>query len=61
MKIQEVRAIASTWGVDARVGRSKLDIVRDIQMSEGYSPCFGTKDTCEEKECLWRKDCTNNR
>lgn len=60
MKIQEVRAIANTWGVDARVGRSKQDIIRDIQVSEGYSPCFRTKDTCENN-CLWKEDCTNSR
>lgn len=60
MKIQEVRTIASTWGVDARIGRSKQDIIRDIQVSEGYSPCFQTRDTCEN-DCLWKKDCTNSR
>ena len=44
MKIQEIREIARQWGVNARIGRSKQDIIRDIQIREGYSPCFRTKD-----------------
>ena len=60
MKLQEIRQIAKTWGVDAGVRRTKQDIIRDIQISEGYDPCFRTKDACEN-ECLWKKDCTNHR
>ena len=56
MKIQEIREVAKAWNVDTKVGRSKLDIVRDIQTAEGYSPCFRTKDACWE-DCLWREDC----
>jgi hypothetical protein len=56
MKIQEIRKIAKPWGVDARIGRSKLEIIRDIQMREGYSPCFKTKEACEY-DCLWKTDC----
>ena len=57
MKMQEVRQIARQWGVDIRVGRSKQDIIRDIQVKEGYSPCFRTRENCDELTCLWRKDC----
>jgi len=60
MKMQEVRVIARQWGVDARVGRTKQDIIRDIQVKEGYSSCFRTKDCCEQ-ECLWKADCLNNQ
>ena len=60
MKIQEVRKIAKTWGVDSKVGRKKEDIIRDIQICEGYSPCFRTKDSCAE-DCLWKEDCLNLR
>jgi hypothetical protein len=56
MKMQEVRAIARKWGVDARIGRTKQDVIRAIQIKEGYSPCFRTKELCEEK-CLWKPDC----
>jgi hypothetical protein len=56
MKIQEVREIARLWSVDARIGRSKQDVIRDIQMREGYSPCFKTREVCEN-DCLWKSDC----
>lgn len=56
MKIQQVREIAKTRGIDTNANRKKMDIIRDIQISEGYSPCFNTKDSCME-DCLWKKDC----
>ncbi|MFH1081170.1 MAG: SAP domain-containing protein [Pseudomonadota bacterium] len=59
MKIQQIREIARPWGVDVRIGRSKQDIIRDIQIREGYSPCFGTKEICDY-DCLWKTDCLNN-
>jgi hypothetical protein len=58
MKFQEIRGMAKASNVDTRVGRSKLDIIRDIQVAEGYSPCFRTKDSCGE-DCLWKEDCVN--
>lgn len=56
MKIQEIRKIAKMWGIDTRVGRSKLDLIRDIQIKEGNDPCFKTKEVCEN-DCLWKSDC----
>jgi hypothetical protein len=58
MKLQEIREIAKKLGVDTKVGRKKKDIISDIQMYEGYSPCFQTKDSCSE-DCLWKEDCIN--
>ena len=60
MKIKEIREIAKTWGVDTRTHRSKLDIIRAIQVSEGYLPCFRTDDNCDN-DCLWKDDCTNHK
>lgn len=60
MKIRDVREIARKWGVDARIGRSKQDIIRDIQTRENYEPCFRTREKCEY-DCLWKEDCLNNR
>mgnify|MGYP001370509614 CR=1 FL=1 len=54
--MQEVREIAKKWGVDTRIGRTKQAIIRDIQVREGYSPCYRTRDACSE-ECLWKSDC----
>jgi hypothetical protein len=57
MKMQEIRRIAKKWGVDARVTRSKKDIIQNIQTKEGNEPCFKTRDVCSEYGCLWRDDC----
>lgn len=56
MKMEEIRKIAVTWGVDVSAGRSKGDIIRDIQIKEGFSPCFGIRRICEN-DCLWKSDC----
>jgi len=56
MKMDKIRKIAATWGVNVKSGRPKQDIIRDIQVKEGFSPCFGTKVVCE-KDCLWKSDC----
>ncbi len=56
MKMHKVRQIAKEWGVNIKVGRSKQDIIRDIQVREGYSPCYRTKKECENG-CLWKEDC----
>lgn len=60
MKLQEIREIAKMRGVETNNGRKKLDIIRDIQVSEGYEPCYRTKDACENT-CLWKKDCMTDR
>ena len=60
MKMQDVRKIAETWGVDASVTRSKGDIIRDIQIREGYSPCFESKKACDSI-CLWKADCLRKK
>ena len=44
MKMKDVREIAKKWGVNIRVGRSKQDIIQDIQVEEGFAPCFRTKE-----------------
>jgi len=57
MKMQEIKKIAKNWNVDTRIGRSKAEVIRDIQIREGFSPCYGTKENCAENKCLWRDDC----
>lgn len=56
MKMQEVREIARQWNVNARIGRSKQEIIREIQVREGYSPCYRTREACP-RDCLWKEDC----
>lgn len=57
MKMQAIKEIARRWSVDCRIGRTKADIIRDIQEKEGYSPCFGTKNECDQMNCFWSEDC----
>ena len=56
MELNELRKIAAYWKVDVGTNRPKQDIIREIQVKEGNSPCFGTKEACEN-ECLWKADC----
>lgn len=56
MKMHQLREIAERWGVKAGVGRSKQEIIREIQVREGFSPCFRTKEACDSN-CLWKGDC----
>lgn len=55
--MQEIKKIAKNWNVDTRIGRSKAEVIRDIQIREGFAPCYGTKENCAENKCLWRDDC----
>jgi len=57
MKMAEVKEIARKWDVSIRVGRTKESIIKDIQVKEGFTPCFRTRDVCDEVDCLWRADC----
>ena len=59
MKIQEIRKIAKSWNVDSKIGRSKQDIIRNIQVREGFDPCFHTKEACQN-DCLWKEDCISS-
>lgn len=39
-------------------GRTKAELIQEIQAAEGNFPCFGTaEDFCDQYECLWREDC----
>ncbi len=57
MRLNEVKQHALSKGV-LPLG-SKIDIIRAIQVAEGYQPCFGTRRVaeCPEETCLWRLDC----
>jgi hypothetical protein len=58
MRIQEIRAIAKTIGVNSARKR-KADIIRAIQQVEGNFECFGTAvdGYCDQWGCAWREDC----
>ena len=58
MKMHEIRAIAKKMGINS-FGKSKVELVRDIQRNEGNFDCYGTAvdEVCDQASCLWRDDC----
>jgi hypothetical protein len=57
MKIQEIRTIAKSLGINS-FGRTKADLIREIQRKEGNFDCFGTaSDYCDQSKCLFRASC----
>lgn len=58
MHINIIRAKAKTLGL--KTGRiSKINLVRNIQRSEGNFDCFATAfdGVCEQKDCMWQEEC----
>lgn len=44
-------------GIDPR-GKPIFEVIRLIQIKEGFQPCFATKHfKCKEYNCLWWKQC----
>jgi hypothetical protein len=57
MKMQEIRLMAKKLGVNS-FGKTKTELIREIQRKEGYFDCFGTaEDHCDQLECLFRSPC----
>jgi len=58
MKIQRVRSIAKTKGVNSS-RMSKGEIIRAVQEAEGNFPCFGTvrDGFSDQEDCMWKEDC----
>lgn len=58
MKLNQIRAIASAHNINpAKIVKNKL--IKMIQIAEGNFDCFASasKGECDQKDCLWRKDC----
>lgn len=58
MNMQEIRVIAKDHGIKTS-RMTKLQLVQEIQRSEGNFPCFATPidGECDQLNCIWRKDC----
>jgi len=58
MKFSEMQNRAKKMGVNP-VGKTKTDLVRLIQKTEGNRDCFnrGQSATCGQANCAWRADC----
>ena len=48
---------ANFLGIDTE-GKSKIDVIHDIQQAEGNAPCFGTcNGQCDHSECCFFDAC----
>ena len=58
MKMTDIRDIAKGLGIKTS-RMSKINLVRQIQESEGNFGCFNTADSgeCDQGTCFWRDDC----
>ena len=56
MKLSAIKAKALSVGVSEPAG-NRTELVHQIQVSEGYSPCFRTREQCDQADCCWRADC----
>ena len=61
MKMNEIRSLAKSLGMNS-FGKSKVDLIREIQRKQGNFDCFGTaKDFCDQLECLFRASCVGDK
>jgi hypothetical protein len=57
MKMQEIRLMAKKLGINS-FGKTKVELVREIQLKEGNFDCYGTAaDSCDQLTCLFRPSC----
>ena len=58
MKLKEIREIAEQKNIKTDKLK-KSELVRAIQVAEGYTSCFDTSviTSCEQHTCMWRNDC----
>lgn len=57
MKMHEIRTMAKGLGVKS-FGKSKAELIREIQRKEGNFDCFGRASTyCDQTHCAFRALC----
>ena len=57
MKMQELRVIAKQYGINS-FGKTKANLIREIQMAEGNFDCFGSAvEYCDQWGCKYRPLC----
>ena len=57
MKMQDIRSMSKKYGINS-FGKTKADLIREIQRAEGNFDCFGTaQDYCDQLRCSFRSLC----
>ena len=60
MKMQHVRIMAKQYGINS-FGKTKGNLIREIQRAEGNFDCFGTVvNYCDQSGCIFRSICFND-
>jgi hypothetical protein len=56
--MDEIREIAKALGIQSlHKFKKKEDLIRTIQLAEGYSDCFRRWPDCKNEKCAWFDDC----
>lgn len=58
MEMEQIRSIAESQNIETGT-RSKVELIKSIQTSEGNFDCFATAyaGECDQQGCSWREDC----
>ena len=60
MKMQQIRSLAKVKGINS-FGKTKSNLIREIQCSEGNFDCFGSaKQFCDQWNCRFRSLCLSD-
>jgi len=59
MKRKELRAKAKQLGIKIDSGADTVELVRTIQIAEGFDDCFGRglSETCGQTDCCFKNNC----
>lgn len=58
MTLDEIREFAKVLGIQSlHKFENKEDLIRTIQLAEGYSDCFRRIPGCAKEKCAWFDDC----
>ncbi|MDR1396346.1 MAG: Rho termination factor N-terminal domain-containing protein [Desulfarculales bacterium] len=52
-----LKEMAKKLGVSNYSKLNKADLIHNIQIAEGYTPCYGSVTVCTQNQCLFRKAC----
>ncbi len=60
MTIEEIREIAKALGIQSvNKFENVEDLIRTIQLAEGYSDCYLRIPDCANQKCAWFDGCIN--
>lgn len=57
ISIEELRDIGKALGILSVNKFGKSELIRTIQLAEGWDECFGQGLVCGDTECVWRAEC----